>query len=214
MKRTPRSRPPVRIPSGFTGFRFPPEVILLAVRWYLRYGLSYQDLWPPQSTNPDPPSDQRRGPSPAWASPGHRLGSNNATQPIHLPLALVGVVRVGVGVDSPTQACHNVALLAGVAPGVRVVIAHLDSRTGSLLVIGVFHSSFNTTEAVRRTSQGRVRGESRLGPRGARDGGRDGGGCCVGGLLQQAERLMTPRSHLELTCFVPAGSSAFYPGTP
>ncbi|MEJ7795920.1 MAG: IS6 family transposase, partial [Nocardioides sp.] len=32
------------MPSGFTGFRFPPEVILLAVRWYLRYGLSYRDL--------------------------------------------------------------------------------------------------------------------------------------------------------------------------
>ena len=30
--------------SGFTGFRFPPEVIMLAVRWYLRYGLSYRDL--------------------------------------------------------------------------------------------------------------------------------------------------------------------------
>ena len=28
----------------FAGFRFPPEVILLAVRWYLRYGLSYRDL--------------------------------------------------------------------------------------------------------------------------------------------------------------------------
>jgi transposase-like protein len=24
--------------------RFPPEVILIAVRWYLRYGLSYRDL--------------------------------------------------------------------------------------------------------------------------------------------------------------------------
>jgi len=31
-------------PSGFAGFRFPAEVILLAVRWYLRYGLSYRDL--------------------------------------------------------------------------------------------------------------------------------------------------------------------------
>jgi transposase, IS6 family len=30
--------------SAFVGFRFPPEVILLAVRWYLRYGLSYRDL--------------------------------------------------------------------------------------------------------------------------------------------------------------------------
>ena len=26
------------------GFRFPPEVILLAVRWYLRFGLSYRDV--------------------------------------------------------------------------------------------------------------------------------------------------------------------------
>jgi IS6 family transposase len=32
------------MPSGFAGFRFPPEVILLAVRWYLRYGLSHRDL--------------------------------------------------------------------------------------------------------------------------------------------------------------------------
>ena len=30
--------------SGFVGFRFPPEVILLAVRWYLRFGLSFRDL--------------------------------------------------------------------------------------------------------------------------------------------------------------------------
>ena len=44
MNRTRRSGPPVRMPSGFTGFRFPPEVILLAVRWYLRYELSYRDL--------------------------------------------------------------------------------------------------------------------------------------------------------------------------
>ncbi|CAB4706250.1 MAG: IS6 family transposase [Actinobacteria bacterium] len=29
---------------SFVGFQFPPEVILLAVRWYLRYGLSYRDL--------------------------------------------------------------------------------------------------------------------------------------------------------------------------
>jgi transposase-like protein len=44
MKRNRRSRRPVQTPSAFAGFRFPPEVILLAVRWYLRYGLSYQDL--------------------------------------------------------------------------------------------------------------------------------------------------------------------------
>jgi IS6 family transposase len=34
-------QPPV---SAFAGYRFPPEVILIAVRWYLRYGLSYRDL--------------------------------------------------------------------------------------------------------------------------------------------------------------------------
>ena len=44
MKRAHCPRPTMPIPSGFTGFRFPPEVILLAVRWYLRYGLSYRDL--------------------------------------------------------------------------------------------------------------------------------------------------------------------------
>jgi transposase, IS6 family len=30
--------------SSFAGFRFPPEVITVAVRWYLRYGLSYRDV--------------------------------------------------------------------------------------------------------------------------------------------------------------------------
>jgi transposase, IS6 family len=30
--------------STFKGFRFPPEIVVLAVRWYLRYGLSYRDV--------------------------------------------------------------------------------------------------------------------------------------------------------------------------
>jgi transposase-like protein len=30
--------------SAFAGYRFPPEVILLAARWYLPYGLSYRDI--------------------------------------------------------------------------------------------------------------------------------------------------------------------------
>ena len=33
--------------SSFAGFRFPPEVISVAVRWYLRYGLSYRDVEEP-----------------------------------------------------------------------------------------------------------------------------------------------------------------------
>ena|SRR5215211_6634509 len=35
---------PVVGSSAFKGFRFPPEVIVLAVRWYLWYGLSYRDV--------------------------------------------------------------------------------------------------------------------------------------------------------------------------
>jgi transposase-like protein len=38
----PRRSIPPR--SSFAGFRFPPDVIVLAVRWYLRFGLSYRDV--------------------------------------------------------------------------------------------------------------------------------------------------------------------------
>jgi IS6 family transposase len=44
VKRRRRSAPPVHQLSAFAGFRFPPEVIALAVRWYNRFGLSYRDL--------------------------------------------------------------------------------------------------------------------------------------------------------------------------
>ena len=30
--------------SAFAGFQFPRDVIVLAVRWYLRFGLSYRDV--------------------------------------------------------------------------------------------------------------------------------------------------------------------------
>ena len=36
-------RPVPTAPSAFAGF-FPPDVIVLAVRWYLRFGLSYRDV--------------------------------------------------------------------------------------------------------------------------------------------------------------------------
>ena len=39
-----RSRPWLLPKSAFAGFRFLPEVIVVAVRWYLRYGLSYRDV--------------------------------------------------------------------------------------------------------------------------------------------------------------------------
>jgi transposase, IS6 family len=37
-----RSAPIAR--SAFARFYFPPDVIVLAVRWYLRFGLSYRDV--------------------------------------------------------------------------------------------------------------------------------------------------------------------------
>jgi hypothetical protein len=40
MRRSRRVRPVLPSRSAFAGFRFPREVIVLAVRWYLRYGLS------------------------------------------------------------------------------------------------------------------------------------------------------------------------------
>ena len=39
-----RLRPAPATRSAFAGFRFPPDVIVLATRWYLRFGLSYRDV--------------------------------------------------------------------------------------------------------------------------------------------------------------------------
>jgi IS6 family transposase len=39
-----RSRPDPSPPSAFAGFCFPPDVIVLAIRWYLRFALSYRDI--------------------------------------------------------------------------------------------------------------------------------------------------------------------------
>src|SRR2546423_728600 len=39
-----RSRPAPDQRSAFAGFCFPPDVIVLAVRWYLRFSLSYRDV--------------------------------------------------------------------------------------------------------------------------------------------------------------------------
>jgi transposase, IS6 family len=42
--RRPRAARPHVERSAIAGFRFPPGVITVAVRWYLRYGLSYRDV--------------------------------------------------------------------------------------------------------------------------------------------------------------------------
>ena len=38
-RRRSRAAPSSQLSSAFIGFRFPPEVIVLAVHWYLRFGL-------------------------------------------------------------------------------------------------------------------------------------------------------------------------------
>jgi transposase-like protein len=41
---TRRPGPAPIVPTAFAGFCFPPDVIVLAVRWYLRFALSYRDV--------------------------------------------------------------------------------------------------------------------------------------------------------------------------
>ena len=44
MKLSSRRRRLPQPDTAFTGIRFPAEIIGLAVRWYLRHGLSYRDV--------------------------------------------------------------------------------------------------------------------------------------------------------------------------
>ena len=44
VKLSTRRHPLLPPRSAFAGFRFPSAVITEAVRWYLRYGLSYRDI--------------------------------------------------------------------------------------------------------------------------------------------------------------------------
>jgi hypothetical protein len=44
VKSSIRPRPWLPPKSAFTGFRFPADVIVVAVRWYLRFNLSYRDV--------------------------------------------------------------------------------------------------------------------------------------------------------------------------
>ena len=44
MRSSTSPRPWLPPRSAFAGFRFPAEVIVVAVRWYLRFNLSYRDV--------------------------------------------------------------------------------------------------------------------------------------------------------------------------
>jgi hypothetical protein len=69
--------------SAFAGFRFPPEVISLAVGWYLRYGLSYRDL---RSCSPNAAWRSITSPSTGGCNGSPRSLS---TPPGHAAIALV-----------------------------------------------------------------------------------------------------------------------------
>jgi transposase, IS6 family len=44
MRTAHRFRRSIPLHCAFAGFRFPSDVIVLTVRWYLRFGLSYRDI--------------------------------------------------------------------------------------------------------------------------------------------------------------------------
>ena len=84
-------------------------------------------------------------PAPCRVTVGNRWGSlvtSVCFTGIHVPRAL----------DGPAESheiATNLLFLAGVAVGVRLLIARVDPWSGqSLLTVGILHSSFNATETV------------------------------------------------------------------
>lgn len=73
--RTRRPRPAPIARSAFAGFRFPLDIIVLAVRWYLRFGLSYRDV--EELLAEHEPSPQERARAEAIA---RRIASRRAQQ--------------------------------------------------------------------------------------------------------------------------------------
>ena len=83
--RTRRPRPASAVRSSFAGFRFPADVIVLAVRWYLHFGLSYRDLEELLTGHcciePECAGEaQQSGGSPLWKAA--KKGSNHSTVPM------------------------------------------------------------------------------------------------------------------------------------
>ena len=84
---------------------------------------------------------QRRA-APRWGAVGGALVTSVFFTAIHVPLAFAGA-------DGPRDIASNLILLAGVAIGVRLLVARVDPWCGgSLLTIGVLHSSFNASETL------------------------------------------------------------------
>ena len=84
---------------------------------------------------------QRRAAS-RWGAVGGALVTSVFFTAIHVPLAFAGA-------DGSREIASNLILVAGVATGVRLLVARVDPWCGrSLLTIGVLHSSFNASETL------------------------------------------------------------------
>lgn len=77
-----------------------------------------------------------------WGVVGGALVTSLFFTALHTPLAFDGV-------NGLREVATNVALIAGVATGVRLLIARVDVWSGrSLLTVGILHSSFNASESL------------------------------------------------------------------
>ncbi|HYO32418.1 MAG TPA: type II CAAX endopeptidase family protein [Nocardioidaceae bacterium] len=77
-----------------------------------------------------------------WGVVGGALVTSLFFTALHTPLAFDGVHGL-------REVATNVALIAGVATGVRLLIARVDVWSGrSLLTVGILHSSFNASESL------------------------------------------------------------------
>jgi hypothetical protein len=100
-------------PPAFAGFPFPPEVITLAVRWYLRFGLSCRDgdeLLAERGVEVDHVSTlrwvQRVTPLPAKAAPvRHRVGDRWWIDETYVKVA--GRWRYDLPGNRPVRAGHR-----------------------------------------------------------------------------------------------------------
>jgi membrane protease YdiL (CAAX protease family) len=93
---------------------------------------------------------QRRATS-RWGAVGGSLVTSIFFTGIHVPLAFDGA-------DGAHAVATNLLFIAGVAVGVRLLVARIDPWSGySLLTIGVLHSSFNASESMLEADHDWVR---------------------------------------------------------
>src|SRR5215467_14229278 len=116
--RPTRPRPVLAPRPAFVGFCFPSEVIVLAVRWYLRYGLSYRDVRA-RSTTGAPTTCGRLPPCPGPArtakttarrfeiGDGYRRWPNSGDSQVHASLRYFRFPSALPATTPPGQRPHS-----------------------------------------------------------------------------------------------------------